>query len=505
MKVLVLGTNSSSTDELTNELAQQANSVNHGLLEQHALKDYSQPGFYHTAVNVDMSIGTIMHIAPEFDKVIMLDQPIPEWSHNKILLSTYKLMQHLEKTGQDVEYKNNQNIRGIAYFTNLLEENKSFCLYPWMLSCGEHGTVDLCNRSDKKLSDTKTVEWNIPERLAVQEKMLAGEKIPDYCKLCYYYEDRGVESSRIFETMDWVAKLELQDLDDLKSRITDPHYYEIRLDNHCNLKCRICTPRYSHLLNREFKDIGVTVYTTKENDSDFPEYGLEHVNISKLTPQHRVYVAGGEPTFNYKFFDFLEECVAQGKTDFDLCIGTNGMIASTRLMNLLNQFSNVTFSVSMDGYGKINDYIRAPSNFEKIMKNARTFVDAGHNISFNSVVGLYNVTNYHLLFEYIDEHFPNTPAYLQLNYNDMQDPYNYPIPEIAVKSLERCTKTAVYYNDSRGCKTMIDSLLEYYKNGGGYSKEKLQRFFDFNDKLDESRSEKLADVIPELEMAREYI
>ena len=67
---------------------------------------------------------------------------------------------------------------------------------------------------------------------------------------------------------------------------------------------------------------------------------------------------------------------------------------------------------------------------------------------------------------------------------------------------EKCKKTNAYLNYSRGTKSIIDTLYKHYANDPTCDIEKLGKFFEFNDKLDQSRNSKLIDYIPELEEAR---
>ena len=95
--------------------------------------------------------------------------------------------------------------------------------------------------------------------------MLKGELIPEHCSICYEYESKGLTSYRVHDSLDYIAQLEINELDDLKE-IKNPYYYEIRNGNKCNLQCRMCTPNHSHLLEREFKKYGMYFY--KINSSE---------------------------------------------------------------------------------------------------------------------------------------------------------------------------------------------------------------------------------------------
>ena len=129
-KILCLGTNSSITDTQVSKLANLDQTVNYGLISNTTFVP-NNPGYYHTSI-VDTFAGGIIELAKHFDQIKMLDQSYEEWSHWKILLSTYKIMVELEKLGYATEFRTNESVQSISFLSELLETNKRFCLYPWM-------------------------------------------------------------------------------------------------------------------------------------------------------------------------------------------------------------------------------------------------------------------------------------------------------------------------------------------------------------------------------------
>lgn len=500
-KILCLGNNNYATNDRVSLLAENEQTVNHGLVTDPDITIHD--GYYHTTV-LDMSGGDIIKLANKFTKIVLLDQPREQWSHWKPLLSTYKIMLELEKEGHSVDYINNKNIKPFNTFYKLVHgDNPSFCIYPFILLTEDRGHVHLCARStDAKVAENVSVvnfKTN-PEFQKIRTKMIAGEKLLDHCTTCYDYEDKGIESSRQFETMDWVSKLGLESLDDLK-KIEHPKYYEIRLSNKCNIMCRSCRPEHSHLIEKEYKIHNIQhPQPQKYNYTNF-----DHVHLDSLDKNTRIYLTGGEPSVMPEFYDFMEKCIGLGKTDFDFTIGTNGVSYTPKFLRLVDHFSNMNFSISVDGYGKFNDYQRWLSNFDGMMENAKLLQSKGHNITFLVVPGIYNVTNLHLLYEYFDKEWQSPGLYVQINHNPLQSAYNHPNPKLVVESMKKCQQTKTYHSDGRSCKTTVDSLLEYYSNSPRLDTKLLKQFFDYNDKLDQARNVKLIDYFPELDAGRKYI
>ena len=499
-KILCLGSNNIDTDNQTSLLAKQNNTINHGLInDPNGIPTLA--GYYHTSIS-DLASGSIIQLAKYFDTIQLFDQPVKAWSHWKLLMSSYRLMVELDKLGYKTIYKDNVNIQKYKNFDQLFSWNKSFCIYPFTLLIEEYGHLCTCARSAKKittideLGDYKTnVEYN-----KIRTSMLKGEKLPDYCNYCYDYESKGIESYREFETIEWVSKLDINSVEDL-DKIVHPYHYEIRLSNKCNLMCRSCKPEHSHLIDKEYKKFNI-IYPGPQT---FKYSSTSLIDINSLNPNTRVYLTGGDPTIISEVHEFMENCIKAGKTDFDFTLGTNGQKLSKKFLGLTKYFTNMGFSISLDGYGKINDYWRWGSNFDTVIKNTHILENQGHNININCVPGIYNVTNLHLLYEFLDKELPYCGMYLQINHIPMQSVYNHPNAELVVESMEKCKQTKTYYSDGKSNKSFIDSTAEYYSNNPKVDLKLLKDFFEYNDKLDHARNVRLADYIPELEECRKLI
>jgi sulfatase maturation enzyme AslB (radical SAM superfamily) len=412
-------------------------------------------------------------------------------------------MLELEQQGISTVYKDNENIKKIQNFEHFLKDNKSFCIYPWINFVEENGNLSLCARTIKKIASPESaINWKSHNDFQhIRQKMLAGERVPEYCNTCYFYEENGIESYRQFETKEWITKLGITSIEDL-DQINQPYYYELRLSNKCNLLCRGCKPQFSHLIEKEFKHFKIE---SQMGNAPMKYSTIDRIDISHLNPLHRVYLTGGDPTVIPEVFTFMERCIGAGKTDFEFTLGINGQKISDKFLSLTDHFSNLNFSISLDGYGRVNDYWRWGSDFETIIRNTKLLQSRGHNISINTVPGIYNVTNLHLLYEFLDREFPHTSVYSQINYVDFQSPYNHPNVELCLESLDKCRQTKMYLSDGKSNKTAIDSLYEHYSKNPIFDPVALKKFFDYNDQLDRARNTKLGDYIPELEQCRQLL
>ena len=502
-KILFLGNNDESTDHEVSSLGIHNSIVNHGLLTDPDVVP-NGAGYYHTSIS-DIPFGKLLVFAQQFDIVVMLDQPQSQWTHWKCLSSTYKLMVQLEELKKFTIFRDNSNSKKILYWEDLVyNKNKSFCIYPWIKFNNTGKKMLLCSRSSKKVTTVEQLQdWSSdPDYNVIRDQMLEGTRLPDHCSTCYKYEDLGIESYRQFETLDWVSQLDLDSVDDLK-KIDQPYYYEILLGNHCNIKCRGCQPAYSNPIGIESKKFNIVPPIQLSWEPGTPS--IDQIDIDKLTEKSQVYFQGGEPTIMPEVLEFMERCLEKNKTNFDLSMCTNGVKISDKFLKLVSNFPNTNFSFSIDGFSHINDYWRSGSEWNTVIANAKLLQSQGHFISINTVPGIYNVTNLHLLFEFLDREFPFTAVYLQINYLEWQSAYNHPNAALVIASMQKCMNTSTYLSNGKSCKTAIDSIYKHYSSNPTCNIDNLRAFFNYNDQLDRARGVQLADFIPELESSRNLI
>jgi MoaA/NifB/PqqE/SkfB family radical SAM enzyme len=510
MRILVLGNNTSDTDDQVTELAEKASTINQGLIET-IDKDFSQHGYYHTTL-IDLAPGEIMNIVHKFDEVMVLDQPADSWDSQKTRLSTYKLITTLERQsnslGIKVYGKDNDNFVDMKYWTDLFKSNRSFCAYPWIVHSQDKTDatkLNLCSRSMNEVTSIKDLgDWQTnPDYTKIRESMKRGEKLPKSCKRCYNYEDRGLTGYRTHDSLDWIARLGLKNIKDF-DKITSPYYYELRLSNKCNLMCRMCTPEHSHLLKREFEENPGLVNPSQIASENQSWTDTSVIDVESLTDKHSVYLTGGEPIIMHDVYAFMRKCIELEKTDFHFTMGTNAQRLNPVFLNLAGKFKNLHFSVSIDGFGKINDYVRWKSDFDTIISNCRILINQGHQITWNHVPTIWGIHRTHELFEYLSEHFPKVSLYLQYNRVDITCAFKSPLIEETLRSMEQCKKTILYSSDGKDCTSGIDAFYDHYLRYK-INKDDLKKFFTWNDLMDKARNISMVDYIPELDACRNML
>jgi hypothetical protein len=499
MKILYLGNNTTDTDVKVRRLAQNTQQICHGLLSEldGVIPETLHNGLYHSSV-YDIKFGRLTELAKNFDWVIMLDQSKEQYSHPEAFYKTVGLIKQIPN-GQflDASYATD-----ITFFQNLIQTNKSFCIFPFielLTNQRNDGYTTVCCRSSKPITHISNItDWNKDKNYNyIRDKMINGELLPEHCSTCYKYENKNILSARQQETVEWANRLNLTSLQDLKT-ISHPAYYEIRPSNICNLQCRMCGPNSSHLIGREYKKLNLISELPPTEGSDF-----DIVNFRNLK---KLYVAGGEPTAMPEFYRFLDKCIQNQQTNFELWINTNATKLSNRLKKQIQHFSNLAFIISVDGVNSLNHYIRWPSDWHTIIKNMHYLRQNNYTISINTTVSIYNVLGLYELLEFFDTEFPGILVHAQLagSHNDMLSALNFPDANLAWSKLLPIQQLKCY-NDDKLLKSFIDGLIEHYHSNPKIDLKKLKLFFEFNDKLDQSRNIRLVDHIPELEQQRKLI
>jgi len=499
MKILLIGNETEDTDILADVLAKKYQCSKNGLLSE-TIPTIFNNGVYHTSV-VDLHPGQIIEIINNFDIIKLADQEIKSYPHYKTFVTTARLFCDLEEFNVNLEFRNNKNVQNFLYWKDLLLKNKSFCFYPFLALIDNWDSTTVCPKSSvpiTRMTDLK--DWNQdPSYLEIRNNMAAGIMMPDRCGDCYSRELEGQESTRQYETLEWTQRLNLTSVEDF-FKFNDPVFYEIRPSSKCNIMCRTCDDFHSDLIKKEFIKIKIPLIDTVHG-----QYKNTSFDTIKFETLERIYIGGGEPTVMPELYKFLQSCIDIGNTSFELNIGTNGMFFSNRLVKLLDNFNNVCFSFSYDGYEIVNDYIRWKSKFTTMIDNARMLKSRGHRIGLQTVFSMYNLTRMHDIFNFFDEEYLGSGLLVQVGNgtNNIFMPFNHPCPELVVDSMLKTKKTKMYFMNGRSIKSMIDLLHDYYADPNyKVDIELLRKFYEHNDKLDASRGSRLIDYIPELAEAR---
>tara|TARA_B110000285_G_C15125825_1_gene620184 strand:- start:514 stop:1800 length:1287 start_codon:yes stop_codon:yes gene_type:complete len=241
----------------------------------------------------------------------------------------------------------------------------------WDSDTNQHG---LGNVNKSTLSEI----FKSPTVLKLKEKMLSGETLNE-CNFCNKLETDipGTDGSRrffndnFFESIDW-------DSSDTKFL-----YWDLRISNLCNFKCRMCY----HDLSSAWYDDAI------ELSNKLPHLRTPTKKIIKLNDKSKfwnelethyehvqsIYFAGGEPFMNEHHFKILQDLIDRGlNKSIKLIVNTNLstiVFKKKSILDYYKHFNYIVFGFSIDGSYKIGEYIRSGLDYKKWKENVKQFVE----------------------------------------------------------------------------------------------------------------------------------
>ncbi len=318
-----------------------------------------------------------------------------------------------------------------------------FCPLPWIhIAVRNNGDLRVCCQAnqgpDKGLLRKKdgtiynTSRDNIEEAVNCQKMkdirkgLLNNEWHPD-CIRCKNEEASGIRSRLTYESENWehyIDEAKVRALTEEDGTIdinsSPPVYFDLRFGNKCNLKCRTCGPTDSSAWYEDHiklwggntydeSDGKMTIlendgrYTVENNVYNWYESDNFWKYIENQIPSIQlVHMVGGEPLMIKEHYKFLELCIKRDYADkIKIEYNTNLTILTDNVIDLWKKFRLVHIGGSIDGVGKVNEYIRFPSKWDKIVKNLEAMSTAGENIVVWTSLTV-NMMNMWYLPEYLE-------------------------------------------------------------------------------------------------------
>lgn len=310
--------------------------------------------------------------------------------------------------------------------------SSSFCILPWIHSfVNNGGEYQVCCTGEEfknfiKNDENKIV--NISDQLDIdlimnsnfmkkfRLEMLNG-KLPASCERCRITEKCGGQSRRVIENTQYEYLISdlINNTNKDGSIGSNILHIDYRLGNSCNLQCRMCNPRASKRWVKQHKELPENLQDKdfKDNIDDYLKVLWNENKIlledfeAKCSSVERLHFGGGEPLVSMQMKGILEYCIQMGiSKNITLSYNTNLTILEDDLLELWKNFKAVKLLVSIDGIGKVNDYIRYPSKWKTIDENLE-FLDlngSNYNITelmISTTVQLNNILHLHELFDYL--------------------------------------------------------------------------------------------------------
>jgi len=310
------------------------------------------------------------------------------------------------------------------------------CIVPWtqievcatgyVRPCAEYlheFTDDEGSKLDLNNADT-TLEtvWNNAEYKALRQQYINGER-PAGCNKCFSQEDQGILSRRQRELEIHGKHLHLMDSTDAPN----PVLFDVKLGNHCNLKCKICNSEFT----KKWEATELELFGQVIN----PSYGKNWVqqqdnwnSILNISDNAEVlYLSGGEPFLIEEHNRLLEHLIAQDKAkDIWIKYHTNGTFKLTdKLLEQFAQFKRIQLHYSIDDVGANYEYQRPPAKWQRVEDNIVHALQQDIDVRITYTVSLLNCLSGTNMLEWctkvgiphnaIDINFLHAPMYYNIS------------------------------------------------------------------------------------------
>lgn len=394
---------------------------------------YSQPydAMYNDLINIKKNVYTDEQIVITAYK--KTDKSI--WKH------FYEIVNHLDIPTFFVHIKSNDK-RVETYIQELCNDHinfeliksatefkrsDSFCITPFInAEVQVNGTIRPCCeiQVNPDYPNIKNMTLDCAYNSELFEKLrqdFINGQYPTACENCWKKEKVGITSKR--QKDKWLFAKEYYTTDIFeKAKIKS---LDIKLGFQCNLSCRICSSRHSSAWYTEDKKYDEV---PKLHEIDYMTNKGKDFWISKFQQSKDVETIafkGGEPLLDRTHLKLLKRLLEEGKKNVKIAYNTNGTIFPKHHLEILSEFDNVVFSLSIDNTGNKFEYERNGVAWEKVKSNLENFAKldrSKYRIDFFISVSLMNVLDLTATVSYAEsldfKHeigYVDFPAYFSLN------------------------------------------------------------------------------------------
>lgn len=185
------------------------------------------------------------------------------------------------------------------------------------------------------------------------------------CQSCYIKEDNNIISPRINCNPD--------------EQVINITSLDIRINNICNFKCRMCSEYFSSAIQQEtIKIYGKDAKLGHEQTLLTPMLSIEKSSqLDAIEPYitnrlEKIYFAGGEPLMSGEHYRILDKLIDIKHTGLYLGYNTNLSKLTYKNINVIdywNQFSNVSVNASIDASDGVAEYVRHGTIWTDIVEN----------------------------------------------------------------------------------------------------------------------------------------
>lgn len=294
----------------------------------------------------------------------------------------------------------------------------TFCVAPWIAShLSTFGNVIPCclYKQERVFGELKkgvplNEMYNSEVAKEVRRQLWNGEKINE-CQICWYREEVSKGKSQVDSYRYNLNKQFEHEIDnivrntneDFSLKKVEFKHLDLRFDNKCNLKCRICNPGFSSSLYKEYKHLGFggfvdygQPYSTSVDEDDY------QFILSQLSNVDSLFFAGGEPLTQDKHYEILQYCIdhdyAKNITVWVTTNFTKLRYKDYNIIDMWKKFKRVEITASIDGFEERGQYLRNGSKWSEIIENRERLLREFPEVYF-AIVPTINIMNSYTIID----------------------------------------------------------------------------------------------------------
>ena len=252
------------------------------------------------------------------------------------------------------------------------------------------------NRIKRKYGTTDPVELHNKDEYAnFRNEFLNGDGplIQKNCQVCIEQEKHSSISHRQIYLEKFTKELgeyheHLENLEEyINTDMSEPNFITMEYNapsNFCNLRCNMCGPYNSSSLAKENKDIGLHNAYGMNKFRNKPAFNKERDNVEKysdiLKNLVELKLVGGETLAIKENYDLMQLAVdLDVSKNMELRITPHATLTpkfdGKDIFDYIPFFKKCQMTVSIEFWGEKNNYLRFPSKWDVIIKNAKKFAD----------------------------------------------------------------------------------------------------------------------------------
>ncbi len=288
-----------------------------------------------------------------------------------------------------------------------MTKSKPFCYAPWttVQYQGTSGITPCCewkgDAFEGNIKDYANSEYLSKIKTAMEKH--DTDIISKNCIECIETESLGDISTRSYINR-YVDN----------GRYTPGHLGKLdyRPDNLCNLKCRMCGPGSSSLIEEEYitpevQQTATALHFDTGIKKSIQIRDTENILDFDLSNLKEIAILGGESTVNKKVFPILDYLIENNMNETTkLNYTTNCTSINRPWMSRAEQFKEIHINLSIDAAGKAYEYIRTGAEWCKVEKNIPKIIDIAEDYSIQMVV---QTTSFAIIEDWI-EYFLQFPT-----------------------------------------------------------------------------------------------